>query len=177
MNCPEPEIISAFADGELETKEAADVERHVAQCARCRESLEEMQWLERRGRAALEAIPVEETAIQKVVYLKPFWRRWARPVPLVAAAAVAAILVGMSLAFFHLGGRETASLTLEPVSNNNRSISSEASNSPDESEDAAFAQWLEPYRNLNIPLVSMETAANYDPAPIPPARPESVERN
>lgn len=169
MSCPDPQTISAFADGELEAKEAADVERHVAQCANCRESIEEMRWLEQRGRAALEAIEVGEAASHKVVYLKPFWLRWARPMPLAAAAAAAvAMFIGGSLVFGHLGSRQTASLPRQAVG---------ASSSSVESEDAAFAQWLAPYRELNIPLVPMEVAANYNPAPVLPTRPDNIERN
>ncbi|HLX72471.1 MAG TPA: zf-HC2 domain-containing protein [Verrucomicrobiae bacterium] len=164
MNCPDPQTISEFADGEFDTNNAVEVERHIAQCASCRQLLGEMQWLERRGRAALEAIEVRGTTAQNVVYPKTLWLRWARPLSL--AAAVVAIFIGVSLTFHYSDSHQTSPLP-HPV--DDTSSKSE--------EDAAFAQWLEPYRNLNIPLVSMETAANYDPAPILPYRPDSVERN
>ena len=47
----------------------------------------------------------------------------------------------------------------------------------DESRDRAFEQWAAPYRELNIPLVSMEAAESYSPAPILPVLPENMERN
>lgn len=166
MNCPDPQIISALADGELDPKQAAEVERHVARCASCRRSLEEMRSLEQRGRAAVEAIDVGEAAIQNVVYLRPFWLRWVGPMPLAAAAAaVVAIFIGTRLALNHSSSHQKP--TSAPA----------AAASSDESEDAAFAQWLEPYRNLNIPLVPMDVAANYDPAPILPTRPDNIGRN
>lgn len=178
MNCPDLQIISEFADGELEPNQAAEVERHVAQCPSCQQSLGEMQSLEQRGRAALKAIPVEETAIRKVVYLNPFWVNWLHPIPLTAAAAAVAIFIGACwVTPGFLGSHQTAPTPHQVADASNTATSSGASDNSDESEDAAFAQWLEPYRNLNIPLVPMEVAANYDPAPIPPFRPENVERN
>jgi anti-sigma factor RsiW len=164
MNCPDPQTISEFSDGELEPNQAAEIERHIAQCASCRESLKEMQWLEQRGRGALESIPLEDTFSQKIVPLKPSRLRWVGSMPLTAAAAaVVAVVVGVWLFF-----NQTASTMRKDAGAN---ISSE------QSEDAAFAQWIEPYRNLNIPLVPMEVAANYNPAPIFPTRPDNVERN
>ena len=85
-----------------------------------------------------------------------------------AAAAVVAILIGAWLGLNHSGSRQTAA---PPHQVAVAGISSE------QSEDAAFAQWLAPYRNLKIPLVPMEVAANYNPAPVFPTRPDNIERN
>jgi hypothetical protein len=122
-----------------------------------------MQWLEQRGRGALESIPLEDTAVQKIVHLKPSRLRWVGPMPLTAAAAAVVAVVGVWLFF-----DQTASTMRKAAGAN---ISS------GESEEAAFAKWIEPYGNLNTPLVPMEVAANYDPAPILPIRPDNIERN
>src|ERR1035437_3375970 len=70
MSCPDHQTISAFVDRELEAILAAEVERHVAKCAICRQLVEEMQWLDDRGRAALSAIRVEEAISPNIVW----WR-------------------------------------------------------------------------------------------------------
>jgi hypothetical protein len=46
-----------------------------------------------------------------------------------------------------------------------------------ESPEAAFEQWVAPYRKLHIPLVPMDVAARYNPDPIPPIRFNDIERN
>jgi len=46
-----------------------------------------------------------------------------------------------------------------------------------ESEDTAFEQWAAPYRELHIPLVSMEVVESYNPSPIPPILPDDFEIN
>ena len=88
MSCPDHQTISAFVDRELEAILAAEVERHVAKCAICRQLVEEMQWLDDRGRAALSAIRVEEAISPNIVWWRPLMRKWARPLSLAAAAAV-----------------------------------------------------------------------------------------
>jgi len=98
--------------------------------------------------------------------LKPHGLKWARPMPLAAAAA--ALFICVWLGFSHSSSRQTAALPHEVAV---------TSNGSEESEDAAFAQWLAPYRELNIPLVPMEVAASYDPAPVLPTQPDNTKGN
>src|SRR2546423_5082054 len=88
MCCPDLPNISAFADGELEAGRAAEVGRHIAKCSSCRQLLEEFQWLDDRGRAAIGAIHVVETTTANIVWWRPLWLNRARPVSLAAAAVV-----------------------------------------------------------------------------------------
>src|SRR5207247_1317873 len=82
MCCPDHQNISAFADGELEAGQAAEVERHIAKCPSCRQLVEELQWLADCGRGALSAIHVGETTTPNIVWWRPLRRKWVRPLSL-----------------------------------------------------------------------------------------------
>ena len=176
MCCPDHQTISAFADRELEAGQAIEVEAHIAKCASCRQLFEEMQWVDESGRTALNAIHVGEPATSNIVWWKPLRRKWPRLLSLAAAAAVAlAFSIWMWIASSHSTRHERASaphqvenLTTPPPDGNSRSIVWDG---------AAFEKWAEPYRQLHIPLVSMEMAENYQPAPILPIFPENIEEN
>jgi len=176
MYCPDPQTISAFVDGELEAAQAAEVELHAAKCASCRQLVEEMQWLDDCGRAALRAIHVGETTTPNIVWWRPLRRKWARPLSLAAAAAVVlALSIWTWIASSHFnrhqaasGPHQIASVTATP---------SGGSGPSKESEDTAFAQWAAPYRELRIPLVSMEVAESYNPGPILPVLPDDIGMN
>jgi anti-sigma factor RsiW len=174
MCCPDHQTISAFADGELEAGQAAEVERHIAKCSSCRQLVEELQWLADCGRGALSAIHVGETATPNIVWWKPLRRKWARPLSLAAAAAVLlALSIWPWIASSHFGRHQAASaphqiasVTATPPGRNGQSK---------ESEDTAFEQWAAPYRELHIPLVSMEVVESYNPGPILPILPDDIE--
>ena len=171
MSCPDHQTISAFADGELELAQAAEVERHIAQCASCRQLAEELRWVDDRGRAALRAIHVEEPNTANIVWWKSPARKWARPLSLAAAASVVLFLsIGIWIASSHF---QTAVAThqIESVT-----TTPESDGPAKEPDDVAFEQWTAPYRELHIPLVSMEVAENYRPAVILPIQPEDIER-
>lgn len=173
MNCPDHQTILAFADGEIEAVQAAEVERHLASCPNCRQFVAEMQWVDDCGRAALRAIPVGEAPSAKIVRPRKLWRNWARPVPLAVAASV---LLGLAIwtwfaannPGFHQAPRRFAIDKPTPAGAAGRS---------EESAEAAFEQWAAPYRKLQIPLVPMEVAASYHPAPIEPILPNHIEGN
>jgi anti-sigma factor RsiW len=167
MNCPNQQTISAFVDGELEATQAAEVKRHVVACASCRQFFEEMQWLEARGRSALDAIHVGETPVPNVVQLRPASRKWARPMSLAAAAvALLAFSIWTWFASSHFSSNQSSP---SPHLIANGSATATGRNLQSErAQEAAFEQWLAPYRELRIPLVPMEVAANYQPAPIFP---------
>jgi len=174
MRCPDHQTISAFVDRELESAQAVEVERHVAECPSCRQWVEEMQWLDHRGRAALGAIHIGEMPTPNIVWWKPMWLKSSRPLPLAAAAAV---VIALSIWTWFASGR----FSRRPVPSAPHQVASIREAPPvaegDESRDRAFEQWAAPYRELNIPLVSMEAAESYSPAPILPVLPENMERN
>jgi anti-sigma factor RsiW len=173
MNCPEQQTILAFADGEIEAVQAAEVERHLTSCPNCSQFLAEMQWVSDCGRAALRAIPAGETASAEVVWPRNPWRNWARPAPLAVAAM---LLLALSTwkwfapndLDFHQVPRRFAF---------DKPILAGAGGQSGESAEAAFEQWAAPYRQLHVPLVPMEVAASYNPDPIEPILPDHIEGN
>ncbi len=170
MKCPDQQTILAFADGEMATSEAAEFERHLTSCPNCRQFLAEMQWVSDCGRTALRAIPAGETASGKIVRSRKLWRNWARPVPLALAAS---LLLAFSIWAWFAENKITSPRRFAV---SNRNLTGAAGNSM-ESPEAAFEEWAAPYRQLQIPLVPMEVAANYNPAPIEPIQPDQIERN
>jgi putative zinc finger protein len=78
--CPDPETIAAWHEGALRTANAAAVERHVADCPRCR---------------ALMAAFIQTAPASAVV--ESMWRRWhlGWAVPLATAATAAALWIGV----------------------------------------------------------------------------------
>jgi hypothetical protein len=176
MSCPDHQTISAFVDSELEAAQAADVQRHVGKCASCRQFVEEMQWLVDRGRAALGAIHVEDTITPNIVWWRPLWLKWARPLSLAAAAGVVlALSIWTWFASSHFSLHQAPSAPDQIASD--RATPPGTNGQSQESEDIAFAQWAAPYRELHIPLVSMEVAESYNPPPILPLLLEDIERN
>jgi len=176
MCCPDHQNISAFADGELEAGHAAEVERHIAKCSSCQQLVEELRWLADCGRGALRTIHVRETTNPNIVWWRRLRWKWARPLSLAAAAAVVLFLsIWTWIASSHFGRHQAASaphqvasVTATPSGRNRQSK---------ESEDTAFEQWAAPYRELHIPLVSMEVVESYNPSPIPPILPDDFEIN
>jgi anti-sigma factor RsiW len=176
MCCPDHQTISAFADRELEAAQAAEVKRHVGKCASCRQSVEEMQWLAYCGRGALGAIHVGETTTSNIVSTRPLWPKWARPLSLAAAAAVVlALSIWTWIASSHFSRHQAPSASHQ--------VASVTATHPGlhgyskESGDTAFEQWAAPYRELRIPLVSIEVAESYNPDPILPILPDDIGMN
>jgi len=168
MSCPEHELLSAVADGELERSLRAEIERHLSTCAPCRRFVEEMRDLEACGRSSLRAISVKtRPELLEVSHLSTR-RSVMRPIALAAAAVV---LVTVSVAVWLIALR-----TQEP-----RQVSAPIrAAGGDEfatSSDASFERWAEPYRQLRIPLVPLEEVANYTPPTLLPMLPAPTTRN
>jgi hypothetical protein len=173
MCCPDPQTISAFADGELETSHAAEVERHIAKCASCRQFFEEMQWVDNCGRAALGAIRIEESTPANIIWSRPQRWKWARPLSLAAAAAVVlALSIWTWIASRHSTRHQRASTPHQVASV--MSTPPGGGGQSKVSDDTAFDQWAAPYRQLHIPLVSMEVVENYNPDTVLPISPENT---
>lgn len=174
MSCPDLQHLSEFADGELDSTQAADVERHVAECANCRQLLEEVHWLRDYGRAALRAIQVKEATTPNIVRWRPLWIQWARPVSLATATAAAVVLALSIWAWFvlHPSGHNQTPTASHQIASVDETTSGARDQSSEQAEDAAFERWAAPYRKMQIPLVPMEVAANYAPTPIFPTLPD-----
>jgi anti-sigma factor RsiW len=176
MNCPDQQSIFAFADCELGAAQAAEIERHLAECAGCRQLVEELRALDRLGRASLASIRVEEPSTSKIVRLRPPQLQRVRPMTLTAIAAVVLALLTLARsALSHWRGNQTHSVPQQMESY--RAATQPAAIAAKQSADAAFAQWIAPYLELNIPRVSLEVAASYSPPPAPAVLPDALNKN
>ena len=172
MLCPDQESLSAFADGELQPAQAAEIQEHVRTCAACRGFVDELRELDAWGRASLGVITVTTRSTSTVATLIVPRLRLIRPV-VIAAAAV--IVAGAFVALWlvpHTGqGPRTVSAPV-PVAEQTLLEDHRMAALNDE----AFARWAAPYLQLRIPLVSVEEAARYSPPPILPFLPDSTAR-
>ncbi|HVV45484.1 MAG TPA: carboxypeptidase regulatory-like domain-containing protein [Bryobacteraceae bacterium] len=89
---PDPDVLSAFAEGALAEHERLVCLDHLAACPQCREIV----WLTQAAEAA-EASPAHEPKPEPA----PFWKRWLTPVPLLSTAAVAALAVTSVVIYRH----------------------------------------------------------------------------
>jgi len=115
MSCPNPDLLSAFFDGEVESPWLERIQRHVQACHSCQQTVVRLQAL-RRKLLSDEEPPVEgpfERTRQRLQSLpsagwrhrrRSLWRtRISLPVP--AIAAVFAVLLGMGGLLIFLGTR------------------------------------------------------------------------
>jgi anti-sigma factor RsiW len=97
---PGPEL-AAYAAGDVAADERARIERHLADCVECRDTVAEFRALLDELAATIPAPPDvawaryrAEVRARLDAHRRSAWRaRWLRPVPAAAAAAVAAALV------------------------------------------------------------------------------------
>jgi len=104
MNCPNPDLLSAYFDGEVQSPWSERIQQHIGECNRCRHALARLKSLrgvlladeepgfqeaQRRTRARLSSIrPGHRLRVRR------FWR--ARViVPMPAMAAMLLVLLGM----------------------------------------------------------------------------------
>lgn len=173
MSCPDHQTIVAFVDGELETVQAAEMEQHLTACSNCRHFAEEVDWVENCGRAALRAIPVGEAVEAKID-----WGAAPRPKRVQTILLALAAMVAIALFLWTwLGAKSLGPHEAQHQFAIGGAAMGGAGRRSQESEDAAFERWAAPYRRLQIPLVPVEEAASYDPAPISPIQPNEIERN
>ncbi|MHC4713731.1 MAG: anti-sigma factor family protein [Planctomycetota bacterium] len=186
MSCPDRELLSAFADGELEEPKAAAIERHLAGCPACGEFVGEMRRLDSYGRSSLRAIPVKPSRAAVLLPASARGRRLLRPLTLAAAAA---LVIALSIAAWFLASNAIKARKQESVEEGSMQIvTPTTTRAMDLAElekmlqlmkgprdevrsDDAFERWAAPYRLLRIPLVPMEEVANHKPDEIPPTLP------
>jgi hypothetical protein len=80
---PDVDSLNAFIEGVLPEHERAECLVHLAECSRCREIV------------YLAQEPISDRA-PAVSDRAPFWKRWFGPIPVLAAAALACLLVGFA---------------------------------------------------------------------------------
>jgi anti-sigma factor RsiW len=106
--CPDQNLLSAFFDGELDERFAAEVEAHVVECERCREVLkgfsdlsanlsgETLPGVENVKHAAWSHLRERFSSLDPV----PVWRRrFQIPAPVFAGLALIIIALGVGLLF------------------------------------------------------------------------------
>lgn len=115
--CPDRELLSAWIDGEVPSPWHESLEQHIASCAACTSAVASMRRVQAMVHA--ESATFEDTALAaknrvatrlsamapgRVLELRPLWaRRYALPLPAIAAAAV--LLVSLSFALVASGAR------------------------------------------------------------------------
>ena len=186
MPCPERELLSAYADGEITAAEDSAIERHLSECAECSKFAAEMRALDRLGRVSLRAIPVTQRHARRIAATHARRSVLARPAVLAAAAVV---LFGLCAIAWLVASRPRApQRPAEHVAGDEGTKGTgprdvHTSVKPAETQrrqprpDDAFEKWAAPYRALCIPLVPMESLANYQPPAAQPVLPAGSKTN
>jgi anti-sigma factor RsiW len=134
MSCHFSEKVSLLIDSELEPKEVAQVEAHLAACPACRQEREELLAIRRQVRS-YSAAPdpmLQRRALWKILSSenRPLWKRTVTlPAPALAFALVA-VLALAAWAAFSIGARP-------------RAISRQVKVEPAESRDAQANQGMD----------------------------------
>jgi hypothetical protein len=114
MNCPNPDLLSAFFDGEVESPWSEKIREHVDSCTRCRELMARLGFV-REVLLADEEPPVVgplERTRERLLSRRPPRLRRRRPlwrtrisVPVPAIAAMCLVFLGMGGLLIFLGTR------------------------------------------------------------------------
>ena len=186
MPCPDRELLSAYADGELAAAEHSAVERHLGECAECSKFAAEMRALDSLGRVSLRAIPVTQRPARLTAAAYGRKSVFARPA---VVAATAVILFGLcAIAWLVASRPRTPQRGAERAASDEASkgtasrdvrtfVESTGTQQPQPRPDDAFEKWAAPYRALCIPLVPMESLANYQPPAAQPVLPAGSKTN
>ncbi|PYL01113.1 MAG: hypothetical protein DME19_02645 [Verrucomicrobia bacterium] len=186
MSCFDPESLTAFADGEIDASAVAAIERHLHDCASCRQFVDEMRRLDACGRSALRTIHVMPHGRSVVIPEAATRPRVLRPVALAAAALIFVIVSGAFwfVAFRHREPRPAAApiqAAKSPGSTDRLNTAQDKQPASGDdfraSSDETFERWAEPYRRLRIPLVPLEEVANHKPPEILPTLPATTKPN
>jgi anti-sigma factor RsiW len=162
MGCPDEQTLTAFADGELPPRQAADVEQHLTGCQACAEAVQDLGQLNALGRSALTRIPV--TAARRTLPdVRP--RRFVSIAAGMSAAA--AVLIGALAAQWLLTRPSAGGSIARPISPN-ATLPHVELPEPTPLLDAEFARWSAEYQSRRIPRVPLEQLADYHPTPVFP---------
>ena len=120
MNDQWTDLLSEYVDGELANGERTALEAHLATCAACRVTVEELRKVVARARALDDRAPktdlwpgvAQRIGAGKVVDIRA--RRFSFSVPQLIAASVALVLLSGGGAWLALGSRQSAGVTPEP---------------------------------------------------------------
>lgn len=116
--------LSEYVDGDLAADERVALERHLAECAECRETVADLRRLVGLAGTLADREPARDlwpgiqrriAETEQVAGVLPFRRRWAFTVPQLAAAAVLMMVVGAGSATLALRGRGTPAPAGTPV--------------------------------------------------------------
>jgi hypothetical protein len=115
MNCPNPDLLSAFFDGEVEFPWSEKIQKHVEDCPSCKQTVARLQTLRRTLMADEEPSvdgPFERTRHRLQTYRSAAWMRHRRPlwririsIPVPAIAAMLLVFLGMGGLLIFLGTR------------------------------------------------------------------------
>ena len=104
MNCPNPDLLSAFFDGEVQSPWSERIQQHIGECTHCRRALQKLESLQGVLRADEEPSfqEAQRRTRERLSSIRPARRRRARRfwrtrivVPLPAMAAMLLVLLGM----------------------------------------------------------------------------------
>lgn len=139
--------LSEYVDGDLPADERVALERHLVDCAECRETIADLRRLVGLAGTLAYREPPRDLwpGIQRRIGeseqaagVLPFRRRWAFTVPQLAAAAVLMMVVGAGSATLALRGRGTPAPVGAPVAVGSTTVQP-AAFAGTESYDAAIA--------------------------------------
>lgn len=147
------ELLSEYLDGELEALESSRVERHLRQCAECRQVMASFQAVNRlvADSSSLPA-PELETRIRQAVLPAP--KRQVRPLrSLARLAAAAAVLIAFSLIVLVTGDQADARRAAVPIA------TIEVLNEQAQQDQDALLQTFEwELRSLRVQIDCLETS-------------------
>jgi anti-sigma factor RsiW len=157
MPCPDHEVLSALADGEVETATRAAIEEHVKECPACSGFVADMRRLNALGKGSLRTMPVCSQ-----LDLGPFPASAPpepRLLPLAAALAVLSVVAWLVAPRFDnssgpvaaSAARGTAVFQTDEVITGTM-----PAGVPTGWQNRAFAEWLAQNSARRIPLVALE---------------------
>jgi anti-sigma factor RsiW len=155
MNCTQTmQIISAYADGELELRERTQAEEHLRTCPKCAAALKgistlksamDQDSLHHRAPAALHAriLQLVDEAASEPVGTKTDGSRWSWRWAWLAGAVAAILVVGIGLAIYFMTPSEQKRVATEAVWNHKRSLQANHLVDFRSSDPKKVSEWLQ----------------------------------